>query len=193
MARLPKVCKYIDLPLQHASDNILKQMKRQITNAETIELLNTIREKVPGIAIRTTFLVGSPGETEEDFELLKQFVIDQKFDRMGVFQYSHEENTSAFELEDDVPEEVKEERAAILMSIQEPISLAINEAKIGKVMKVLIDRKEGDFFYGRTEFDSPEVDNEVLIDAEKHYVRVGDFVNVHIESASEFDLIGKPI
>ena len=193
IANLPKVCKYLDIPLQHASDNVLKSMKRQITNEETIELIKTIREKVPGIAIRTTFLVGSPGETEADFEFLKAFVQKQKFDRLGVFQYSHEESTSAYELEDDVPEEVKEERAAELMAIQEPISLEINESKVGKTMKVLIDRKEGDFYYGRTEFDSPEVDNEVLIDAEKYYVRIGDFANIFIESASEFDLIGKPV
>ncbi len=193
IARLPKVCKYLDIPLQHASDNVLKSMKRQITNAETIELLNTIREKVPGIAIRTTFLVGAPGETEEDFEFLKQFVETQRFDRLGVFQYSHEENTSAYDMEDDVPEDVKEFRAAELMAIQQPISLEINEGKIGQTLKVLVDRKEGDYYYGRTEFDSPEVDNEVLIDAKQHYVRVGDFVQVEITEASDYDLIGKPV
>ncbi len=193
IARLPKVCKYLDIPLQHASDNVLKSMKRQITNAETIELLNTIREKVPGIAIRTTFLVGAPGETEEDFEFLKQFVENQRFDRLGVFQYSHEENTSAYDLEDDVPEAVKESRAAELMAIQQPISLEINESKIGQRLKVLVDRKEGDYFYGRTEFDSPEVDNEVLIDATKYFVRIGDFVHLEIIDASDYDLIGKPL
>lgn len=193
IARLPKVCKYLDIPLQHASDNVLKSMKRQITNAETIELLNTIREKVPGIAIRTTFLVGAPGETEEDFEFLKQFVETQRFDRLGVFQYSHEENTSAYDMEDDVPEDVKEFRASELMAIQQPISLEINEGKIGQTLKVLVDRKEGDYYYGRTEFDSPEVDNEVLIDAKQYYVRVGDFVQVEITEASDYDLIGKPV
>ena len=193
IARLPKVCKYLDIPLQHASDNVLKSMKRQITNAETIELLDTIRKKVPGIAIRTTFLVGAPGETEEDFEFLKQFVENQRFDRLGVFQYSHEENTSAYDLEDDVPEAVKESRAAELMAIQQPISLEINESKIGQRLKVLVDRKEGDYFYGRTEFDSPEVDNEVLIDATKYFVRIGDFVHLEIIDASDYDLIGKPL
>ena len=186
----PKVCKYLDIPLQHASDSVLFRMKRQITKKETETLVKTIREKVPGIAIRTTFLVGFPGETEEEFQELMDFVREMRLDRVGVFKYSHEEDTSAHALEDDVPEEIKEERAAAIMSLQEGISLEKNQTKIGKVFKVLIDRKEGGYYYGRTEFDSPEVDNEVLINAGEHYSRVGDFADIKITEAEEHDLYG---
>ncbi len=187
----PTICNYLDMPLQHASDKMLDLMRRQITRKETEELIAQIREKVPEIAIRTTFLVGHPGETEEDFEELLDFVREQQFERVGVFQYSHEESTRAYDQEDDVPEEVKAERAARLMEVQEEISLQKNEAKVGKVFKVLFDRKEGKYFIGRTEFDSPEVDNEVLVEAKKNtYVRIGDFANIRITGAEEHDLYG---
>jgi ribosomal protein S12 methylthiotransferase len=189
----PKICRYLDMPLQHASDKILKLMKRQITKKETEELLNSIRNKIPDVAIRTTMLVGFPGETEKDFQELADFVDEQKFERLGVFQYSHEENTSGYDLKDDVSEEEKAERAARLMTLQENISFQLNSKKIGKTFKVLFDRKEGGYFIGRTEFDSPEVDNEVLVDAKKHYVRIGDFANVKILSATEFDLYGEVV
>lgn len=183
-----KVCNYLDIPLQHISDPILKAMKRQITKGETIDLIKQIRNILPEIALRTTMLVGFPGETEEDFKELCDFVKEMEFERLGVFMYSHEENTSAHDFEDDVPGEIKEERAAILMEIQQEISTKKNDEKIGKTFKVLIDRKEGGFFVGRTEFDSPEVDNEVLIDAKKHFCRVGDFVAATIDDATDFDL-----
>ncbi len=191
MAALPKVCNYLDIPLQHASDRMLSRMHRQITRAETIELLETARRLVPGIALRTTMLVGFPGETEADFEALCSFVRDMSFERLGVFQYSHEEQTAAFDLEDDVPALVKAERAQQLMEIQQEISYRSNEAKVGKVFRVLFDRKEGGYFIGRTEFDSPEVDNEVLVDATRHFVRIGDFAQVRITEAAEFDLFGE--
>jgi len=184
----PKICKYLDIPLQHANDNVLKRMKRNITNAETKALINTIRATVPNIAIRTTMLVGFPGESEEDFNDLKNFVEEMRFDRLGVFTYSHEENTGAHKLDDDIPQEIKEQRASELMEIQSAISYELNQQKIGQVFKVLIDKKEGDFFIGRTAFDSPEVDNEVLIPAATNYLRVGDFANVKIIAAREFDL-----
>ena len=190
MNKEPKICKYLDIPLQHANDNVLKKMKRNISNAETKELISTIREKVPGISIRTTMLVGFPGESEADFEDLKSFIQEMRFDRLGVFTYSHEENTSAFKLEDDIPQEVKEQRAAELMEIQSAISFELNQEKVGQTFKVLIDRKEGVSFIGRTEFDSPEVDNEVMIPAQKNYLRIGDFASVTITNASEFDLEG---
>ncbi|MBK6339631.1 MAG: 30S ribosomal protein S12 methylthiotransferase RimO [Bacteroidetes bacterium] len=183
-----KVCNYLDIPLQHISDPILKAMKRQITKGETIDLIKQIRNILPEIALRTTMLVGFPGETEEDFKELCDFVKEMEFERLGVFMYSHEENTIAHDFEDDVPGEIKEERAAILMEIQQEISTKKNDEKIGKTFKVLIDRKEGGFFVGRTEFDSPEVDNEVLIDAKKHFCRVGDFVEATIDDATDFDL-----
>lgn len=190
---LPKVCQYLDLPLQHASDPILLAMKRQITLEQTRELIREIRVRVPDIALRTTFLVGFPGETEADFETLCNFVRDVRFERLGVFQYSHEEDTAAYLLEDDVPSSVKAERAQQLMEIQMEISLEINQSRIGKVMKVLIDRKESGFYYGRTEFDSAEVDNEVLIDAATNFCSIGGFCNVLIEDATEYDLIGRVI
>ncbi len=191
MAQSANICKYIDMPVQHISDNVLKIMRRGITKRRTYELLNTIKEQVPGITIRTTLLVGHPGETLEDFEELKQFIQDFKFDRLGVFTYSHEENTHAHTLEDDVPAAEKQRRAEELMALQEEISLAKNKEKIGQTIKVLFDRKEGNYFIGRTEADSPEVDNEVLVDASVNFVRIGDFANVLITEAESFDLIGK--
>jgi len=193
MLELPKVCNYLDIPLQHAADPILLAMKRQITLAQTRQLIHDIRAKVPGIAIRTTFLVGFPGETEEDFEVLCDFVKEMRFERLGVFQYSHEEDTSAFLSEDNIPDEIKAERAQRLMEIQQEISLELNHAKIGKIYKVLIDKKESGFYYGRTEFDSAEVDNEVIIDASSNYCSIGGFVDVLIEEATEYDLIGNVI
>lgn len=187
------ICNYLDIPLQHASDPVLQRMRRQITRQETEALLDQIRTQVPGIAIRTTMLVGFPGETEADFQALCDFVEEQQFERLGVFTYSHEENTSGYALEDDVPEEVKQERAALLMEIQQGISWAKNQDKIGKTYKVLFDRKEGGYFIGRTEFDSPEVDNEVLVQADSQYARIGDFAMVEIISAEEFDLYGNII
>ncbi|MES2621580.1 MAG: 30S ribosomal protein S12 methylthiotransferase RimO [Bacteroidota bacterium] len=191
IAENEKVCNYLDMPLQHAADNILTAMRRNITNAQTRELIYKIRERIPSIAIRTTMLVGFPNETQKDFDSLKGFIKDMRFDRLGVFTYSHEESTRAHDSEDNIPQEVKEQRAADLMSVQESISLELNQKKVGKEFKVLFDRKEGGYFIGRTEFDSPEVDNEVLIDAGKNYVRVGDFANVKITSAEEFDLYGE--
>ncbi len=192
MQRQRKVCNYLDIPLQHAADPVLLKMRRQISRAETESLLKTIREKVPGIAIRTTMLVGFPGETQEDFESLLDFVREQRFDRLGVFAYSHEEDTSAYDLEDDVPEEVKTDRVNRLMEVQREISYEKNQARIGETMRVLIDRKEGDYYYGRSEYDSPEVDNEILIPGEE-FVRVGDFVDVAIYDALEYDLYGSPV
>ena len=188
-----KVCKYLDIPLQHANNEVLKRMQRQITQEETKELIRQIRAKIPGIAIRTTMLVGFPGETEEEFQDLCDFVQEMQFERLGVFQYSHEDDTAAYNLEDDVPQEIKEERAGRLMQIQQEISFQKNEAKVGQIFKVLIDRKEGGYFVGRTEFDSPEVDNEVLIDAKKNYCRVGDFCKVKIYDVTDFDLYGEVV
>lgn len=193
MSATPEVCNYLDIPLQHADNDVLKRMRRQITVEETTALIKTARNKVPGIAIRTTMLVGFPGETEEEFENMLAFVKEMRFERLGVFQYSHEEGTIAYDLEDDVPEEVKQERASRLMAVQEEISLSLNEAKIGQVYSVLVDKKEGDYFYARSEFDSPEVDNEVLIDARKHFMRVGDFAKVKVLEATEFDLYAEPV
>lgn len=193
MARKPKVCNYLDMPLQHASDTVLKRMRRQITRKETTELVNLARQKVPNLAIRTTLLVGFPGESEKEFEELCDFVREMKFERVGVFQYSHEENTIAYDLEDDIPDEVKAERASRIMEIQQEISFAKNQLKAGEKMKVLFDRKEGGFFIGRTEYDSPEVDNEVLVDAKENYARIGDFATVEITRAEDYDLYGKII
>ncbi len=191
IARQPKICNYLDLPLQHASDGVLERMRRQITQAETVELIRQARQTVPDIHLRTTMLVGFPGETETEFEELCDFVREMRFERLGVFQYSHEEQTSAYELDDDVPAEVKAERANRLMEIQQAISFEKNLAKVGQTFKVLFDRKEGGYFVGRTEADSPEVDNEVLVKADENYVRVGDFAQVLITEATEFDLFGK--
>lgn len=188
----PKICNYIDIPLQHIADSILKSMRRGTTQAKTTKLLNDFRTAVPEMAIRTTLIVGYPGETEADFETLKNWVKEMRFERLGCFTYSHEENTHAYNLEDDVPEEVKQERANIIMEIQSQISWELNQEKIGETFRCIIDRKEGNHFVGRTEFDSPDVDNEVLIDATKHYVKIGDFVNIKITDASDYDLFGEP-
>ncbi|MCL4113307.1 UNVERIFIED_CONTAM: hypothetical protein GTU68_039337 [Idotea baltica] len=193
MAALPKVCNYLDIPLQHANDAVLDRMRRHITQAEMRDLLSYTKQVVPDIAIRTTMLVGFPGETEEEFQDLCDFVRDMRFERLGVFQYSHEEDTSAHLLEDDVSAQVKAERASRLMDIQREISMEKNQALIGRKLKVLIDRKEGGYFIGRTEYDSPEVDNEVLIEAQENYVRIGDFTLVNVTDAEEFDLYGEPI
>ena len=189
----PKICNYLDIPLQHISDKILTSMKRGTTQEKTTKLLNKFREAVPEMAIRTTLIVGYPGETEEDFQALKEFVKAMRFDRLGCFTYSHEENTTAYELADDVPEEVKLQRANEIMELQSQISWELNQAKVGKVFRCLIDRKEGNYFVGRTEYDSPDVDNEVLIDAKKHYVKIGDFTDVKIIEAADYDLYGEPI
>ena len=191
MKRQDKVCNYLDIPLQHASDNMLKAMKRQINLQETKDLISEIRSIIPAITIRTTMLVGFPGETEEDFQELCDFVQEMQFERLGVFQYSHEENTSAYELDDNVPAELKAYRANRLMAIQQEISFAKNDAKVGNEYKVLIDRKEGGYFVGRTESDSAEVDNEVLIDAKSNYLRVGDFAQIKIIDAADYDLYGE--
>jgi ribosomal protein S12 methylthiotransferase len=191
MAERKEICNYLDIPLQHASDNVLHNMRRQITQEETKEIIRLAREKVPGITLRTTMLVGFPGETEEDVQELIDFVGEMKFDRLGVFQYSHEESTIAFDQEDDVSAEEKADRANRVMEAQQSISFSKNEDKVGKVFKVLFDRKEGGYFVGRTEGDSPEVDNEVLVDASKFYVRIGDFAQVKIIEAMDYDLFGE--
>jgi ribosomal protein S12 methylthiotransferase len=189
MAERSNICRYLDMPLQSGSDAMLKHMRRGITREKTEALIETIREKVPGIALRTTLISGYPGETETDFEETYSFVERMRFDRLGIFNYSHEENTHAYSVEDNVPEEVKQERSDEIMAVQQTISEELNQAKVGQTLKVLIDRKESGFFVGRTEFDSPEVDNEVLIPAEQ-YARLGDFVQVKINKAEEFDLYG---
>lgn len=189
----PKICNYLDIPLQHISDKILTSMKRGTTQEKTTKLLNKFREAVPEMAIRTTLIVGYPGETEEDFQALKEFVKAMRFDRLGCFTYSHEENTTAYELADDVPEEVKLQRANEIMELQSQISWELNQEKVGKTFRCLIDRKEGNYFVGRTEYDSPDVDNEVLIDAKKHYVKIGDFTDVKIIEDADYDLYGEPI
>ncbi|NLN34357.1 MAG: 30S ribosomal protein S12 methylthiotransferase RimO [Flavobacteriaceae bacterium] len=189
----PKICNYIDIPLQHISTEILKSMRRGTTYEKTNALLDKFREKVPGMAIRTTLICGYPGETEEQFLEMKEWVQQQRFDRLGCFTYSHEENTHAFGLVDNVPAEVKQRRVDEIMEVQSQISWELNQEKIGKQFKVLIDRKEGNYFVGRTEFDSPDVDNEVLIPAEDVYLSIGEFVHVEVESAEEFDLFGKLI
>lgn len=187
-----KICNYIDIPLQHISDPILKSMRRGTTKTKTTKLLQAFRAAVPEMAIRTSLIVGYPGETEEDFNTLKQWVQEMRFERLGCFTYSHEENTHAFGLEDDVPEEVKQERANEIMAIQTEISRELNQQWIGKTLRCMIDRKEGNYFIGRTERDSPDVDNEVLISAEDHYLKMGDFAQITITSATEFDLFGVP-
>lgn len=192
MAERENICNYLDIPLQHGSTNVLQRMRRGITREKTEELINTIREKVPGIAIRTTLIVGYPDETQEEFEEMVQFVEDMQFDRLGVFTYSHEENTHAGdEFEDNVPDEVKEERANEIMAIQQEIAFENNRQMIGKTYKVLFDKKEGGYFVGRTEFDSPDVDNEVLVSAEENYISIGTFADVKIVDATDFDLYGE--
>jgi ribosomal protein S12 methylthiotransferase len=193
MRNEPKICNYIDIPLQHISDSILKSMRRGTTKAKTTKLLEDFRAAVPEMAIRTTLIVGYPGETEEDFQTLKQWVKDMRFERLGCFTYSHEENTHAYNLEDDVPENVKMDRANQIMEIQSQISWELNQQKIGKEFKVVIDRKEGGYFVGRTEFDSPDVDNEVLINAEDDYLRTGEFFTVKITAAEDFDLYAEVV
>jgi ribosomal protein S12 methylthiotransferase len=192
MAERDNICNYLDIPLQHGADNMLSKMRRGTTRQKTEKLLADIRAKVPGIAIRTTLIAGHPGETEEDFQELLKFVEESRFERLGIFTYSHEEDTHSHSFEDDVPAEVKQQRANAVMELQENISYEINQEKIGKTYRVLIDRKESGTFIGRTEFDSPDVDNEVIIDASDNYLRLGDFVNVKIDSATEFDLYGTP-
>ncbi len=184
------ICKYMDMPLQHITDNMLKSMRRGITKQKTIDVVNEIRDRVPGIAMRTTLITGYPGETERDFEEMQRWVEDTKFDRLGCFTYSHEEKTHAHALVDDVPEEVKQARADAIMEIQQDISFEKNQERIGNTYKVLIDKKDGPYFVGRTEYDSPEVDNEVLIDATVDYATIGSFVNVKIDTAEDFDLYG---
>jgi ribosomal protein S12 methylthiotransferase len=193
MKREPKICNYLDIPLQHISDSILKSMRRGTTQEKTTNLIQEFRALVPEMTIRTTLIVGYPGETEEDFNILKNWVEEMRFERLGCFTYSHEENTHAYLLEDDVPEEVKQDRAAQIMDIQAQISWELNQEKIGQTFKCVIDRKEGEHFVGRTEFDSPDVDNEVLIDASKFYLKTGDFVNLKIIDATEFDLYAEPV
>ncbi len=187
------ICNYLDMPLQHISDNMLKSMRRGTTKQKTIDLVNMIRDKVPGITMRTTLIAGYPGETETDFNEMKEWVSETRFERLGIFTYSHEENTHAYSLIDNVPLEVKQKRASEIMSIQKDISSSLNERKTGNEYLVLIDRKEGDYFIGRTESDSPEVDNEVLIEASKNYLRIGDFAKIRITDANEFDLFGEPV
>jgi ribosomal protein S12 methylthiotransferase len=187
------ICKYLDMPLQHATTRMLTAMRRGITREKTDALIQTIREKVPGIALRTTLIAGYPGETKEDFEEMKSWVETSRFDRLGIFQYSHEENTHAFQMKDDVPARTKKKRTEEIMEIQSHISYELNQAKVGREFKVLIDRVEGNQYIGRTEFDSPEVDNEVIIDKTQHFLRVGDFVQVRIDSAEHYDLYATPI
>lgn len=191
MKREPKICNYLDIPLQHISDDILKSMRRGTTKEKTTKLLKAFREAVPEMTIRTTLIVGYPGETEENFQELKQWVANMRFERLGCFTYSHEENTHAYNLEDNVPEDIKQDRANQIMEIQSQISWELNQAKIGQTLKVVIDRKEGNYFVGRTEFDSPDVDNEVLIDASKTYLKTGEFTTVTITDAADFDLYGE--
>ncbi|MGB4849852.1 MAG: 30S ribosomal protein S12 methylthiotransferase RimO [Saprospiraceae bacterium] len=190
MKRHPQICNYLDMPLQHISDPVLKAMRRQITSEETSELIKTIREIHPEIRIRTTFLVGFPGETQEDHEALCRFVEETKFDRVGVFEYSHEEGTRGYVLNDDVPAQIKKERAEAIMDIQQSISSAHNASLVGRELKILIDRKEGGQFVGRTEYDSPEVDNEVWIESTDRKLIPGEFVVAKITGASDYDLTG---
>ncbi len=193
MAERPNICKYLDIPLQHGSSEMLKIMRRGITREKTEELLQTIREKVPGIAIRTTLIAGHPGETEAHFDEMMRFVENSRFDRLGIFPYSHEENTHSYSFEDDVPAEVKQERVDALMELQQGISLELNQTKVGKTFKVLVDRKEGGSFIGRTEHDSPEVDNDVIFEGTSNYLRIGDFVDAKVTSATEFDLMAEVV
>jgi ribosomal protein S12 methylthiotransferase len=189
----PKVCNYLDIPLQHINDEILKSMRRGTSHEKTTNLIAAFRKAVPNMAIRTTLIVGYPGETEEAFQELKDWVKEMRFERLGAFAYSHEENTTAANLVDNVPEEIKQQRVNDIMEVQSQISFELNQEKVDKTFKVIIDRKDGNHFIGRTEFDSADVDNEVLIDATKHYVQIGKFANIKITSATEFDLYGEPV
>ncbi len=193
MAELPKVCNYLDIPLQHGNDGVLDRMRRHITQAEMRDLISNAKSLVPDIAIRTTFMLGFPGETEQEFVDMCDFIGDMKFDRVGVFQYSHEEDTTAHQLVDDVPAEIKAERANRLMEIQREISYDHNAALVGRELKVLFDRKEGGYYIGRTEYDSPEVDNEVLVDSKKYFLRIGDFCRIKITDSEDYDLYGVPV
>jgi ribosomal protein S12 methylthiotransferase len=193
MRREPKVCNYIDIPLQHISDDLLKSMRRGTTHEKTTKLLQDFRQRVPEMTIRTTLIVGYPGETEAHFQELKEWVSEMRFERLGCFTYSHEENTHAFNLVDDVPQEVKQQRANDIMEIQSQISWELNQEKIGKTFKVVIDRKDGNYFIGRTEYDSPDVDNEVLIDATEVYLKTGEYYDIIIHEAEDFDLYGTPV
>ena len=189
----PRICRYIDVPIQHITDNMLELMKRSHNRKETIAILNALRDNIPGAVLRTTLIAGHPGESEEDFIELKNFIAEFRFDRLGVFAYSHEEDTFSYEqYEDDIPEDVKESRVDELMEIQQNISAQLNESAVGKIFKVIIDRREGEYFVGRTEFDSPEVDQEVLIPAE-HNLKPGNFYNILITKSTEFDLYGEPV
>ncbi|WP_435416114.1 30S ribosomal protein S12 methylthiotransferase RimO [Polaribacter aestuariivivens] len=193
MKREPKVCNYLDIPLQHINTELLKSMKRGTTHEKTTALIHKFREVVPEMAIRTTLIVGYPGETEEMFQELKDWVEEMRFERLGAFEYSHEENTGAYVLEDDVPAEVKFKRVNEIMEVQSQISWELNQQKIGKTFKCLFDRKDGEYFYGRTEYDSPDVDNDVLVDAREHYIKIGEFIDVKIHEAGDYDLYGIPV
>ncbi|MDC0874150.1 30S ribosomal protein S12 methylthiotransferase RimO [Flavobacteriaceae bacterium] len=193
MREQPKVCNYLDIPLQHIADPILKSMRRGTTKEKTTTLLKKFREEVPGIILRTSLIVGYPGETQEDFEVLKDWVKEIRFERLGCFTYSHEENTHAHQLEDNIPEEVKQERSNAIMEIQSQISWEHNQSCVGKTYRCLIDRKEGVHYVGRTFMDSPDVDNEVLVDATTHYLKQGDFVDLLITEATDYDLVGTPV
>ena len=193
MREQPKVCNYLDIPLQHIADPILKSMRRGTTKEKTTTLLKNFREEVPGIILRTSLIVGYPGETQEDFEVLKVWVKEMRFERLGCFTYSHEENTHAHQLEDNIPEEVKQERSNAIMEIQSQISWEHNQSCVGKTYRCLIDRKEGVHYVGRTFMDSPDVDNEVLVDATTHYLKQGDFVDLLITEATDYDLVGTPV
>ena len=193
MKEEPKICNYLDIPLQHISNKILKSMRRGTTQEKTTKLLQAFRNAVPQMAIRTTLIVGYPGETEADFLILKKWVEAMRFERLGCFTYSHEENTHAYKLVDDVPAEIKQARANEIMALQSQISWELNQAKIGQTMAVVIDRKEGQYFIGRSEFDSPDVDNEVLIDASKVYLKTGEYTTVRITDAADFDLYAEVV
>ena len=193
MKQEPKVCNYLDIPLQHITDSVLKSMRRGTTKQKTTQLLKDFRAAVPGITLRTSLIVGYPGETEADFKELKQWVKDMRFERLGCFTYSHEENTNAFDLEDDIPEEEKQRRSSEIMEVQSQISWELNQEKVGNTYRCIIDRKEGNYFVGRTEMDSPDVDNEVLVDASKYYLKQGEFVTLKITEAADFDLYAEPV
>ena len=193
MKREPKVCNYLDIPLQHINSEILKSMKRGTTHEKTTDLIKKFRKAIPEMAIRTTLIVGYPGETEAQFEELKDWVEEMRFERLGVFEYSHEENTGAYVLEDDVSVDVKFRRVNEIMELQSQISWELNQEKIGKTFRCLFDRKDGEYFYGRTEFDSPDVDNDVLVDATEHYIKIGEFIDITIYDAGDYDLYGTPV
>ncbi|CAL2085701.1 30S ribosomal protein S12 methylthiotransferase RimO [Tenacibaculum sp. 190524A02b] len=193
MKNEPKVCNYLDIPLQHINTEILKSMKRGTTHEKTTDLIKKFREFVPNMAIRTTLIVGYPGETEEQFQELKDWVEEMRFERLGAFEYSHEENTGAFALEDNVPADVKFRRVNEIMEVQSQISWELNQEKIGKTFRCLFDRKDGEYYYGRTEFDSPDVDNDVIVDAKEYYIKLGEFIDIEIHDAGDFDLYGTPL